>query len=202
MTGLSLLLLFYSFIIILFVYIWFCADVDSPGLNGIASRFFVHQVPKTLSALVTSICGTKVSGCCFSIYNYVVHERNPILVIAYLLIINAAFITWLFFGVPLLPPNHPMSDFHYAFAYVGVVVSQLTFYLACTKSPGVINMESVHVFNHQPCDGLMFQSRMFCTTCRVPKLARSKHCSLCGYCVPVFDHHCVWYVPLFSTRSY
>ncbi|RMZ90107.1 hypothetical protein DV736_g2669, partial [Chaetothyriales sp. CBS 134916] len=43
-----------------------------------------------------------------------------------------------------------------------------------------------------PYDYLLFHPGYFCTTCRVPKPARSKHCSLCKACIQKSDHHCIW----------
>lgn len=32
----------------------------------------------------------------------------------------------------------------------------------------------------------------YCLTCRVFRPPRAHHCSSCGYCVDVYDHHCIW----------
>jgi palmitoyltransferase len=36
------------------------------------------------------------------------------------------------------------------------------------------------------------ERRRFCRKCRVPKPARTHHCSVCNRCVMKMDHHCPW----------
>ena len=74
-----------------------------------------------------------------------------------------------------------------------VIICQISFWRACTVSPGRITIENNQYYKHQQFDCLMFPSKIVsCKTCLTPKLARSKHCGLCGHCVPLFDHHCIW----------
>lgn len=43
-----------------------------------------------------------------------------------------------------------------------------------------------------PYDHSLFEPNNECVTCHLTKPARSKHCSLCGVCVSMCDHHCPW----------
>lgn len=53
-----------------------------------------------------------------------------------------------------------------------------------------------------PYDEVLFQPGRFCRTCRFPKPARSKHCSICKACVAKHDHHCVWVMNCIGKSNY
>ncbi|KAJ2959832.1 hypothetical protein NQZ79_g4769 [Umbelopsis isabellina] len=66
------------------------------------------------------------------------------------------------------------------------------YYIACAADPGMITKDNVKKYMElYPYDGLIFEAKD-CTTCKIPKPARSKHCSMCKGCVARSDHHCAW----------
>ena len=176
------------------VFVFFFSDTsDKSSLNGRVSVFLTQTLPKALGDSCKCICGDRVFESLQRVHKYVVYERNPILQIAYLVIINGGFIGWLFFGEPLLPtflvktPPHSKME-----AYIGVFLCHYTWFLANSQGPGKITQENVECYNHTKCDGVLFSEDSYCSTCEMHKPARSKHCSLCEACVPTFDHHCIW----------
>lgn len=165
----------YLFIVIyvlffgVFIYGFAFADVESKGINGEFSRLLLQKIPQFLKGFLQAIFGKACVGCIQKGVHYVVYERNPLLLLTYLAIINGAFIAWLMYGVPQLPTLYA-STIHIYGGYFGVIVSQFTFYLACTVGPGTITKDNVKCYAHQPYDGLLFTSGLYCTTCKVEKV--------------------------------
>jgi len=184
----------YGVIISAVIFLYACADYSSDKtLNGKVALFLTKTLPEAGARTVKGVCGERVFGCLKSTHEYVVYKRNPILQGAYLVIINAAFIAWVFFGEPLLPtflvktPPHSKAE-----AYIGIFLCHYSWFLANTQKPGEITAENYACFAHTECDGVVYAKDSYCETCQVHKPARSKHCSMCGICVPTFDHHCIW----------
>jgi palmitoyltransferase ZDHHC4 len=166
------LLLLLSVYLVLFLGIlvfFFCTDEEAPGIKGKIAIFFIRILPNSIRSLIINICGQNVWRSCYGTYDYIVYQRNPLMQGIYLFIINAAFMGWLVYGLPQLPLVYVPSQ-HIYLPYIGVALSQLTFYLACSVSPGRLTPENVHCFGHQPYDGLLYPSGLFCKTCRVPKV--------------------------------
>jgi hypothetical protein len=66
-------------------------------------------------------------------------------------------------------------------------------FLSCYVDPGYILNDTLDLHGSlYPYDHTLFLPGQMCSTCRLPKPPRSKHCSICGFCVAKADHHCVF----------
>lgn len=158
----------YLLVLGVIAYVILCGNTNSRGWMGKFSRFITRTFPNTARDISKRLLGEKVVNYFLSWIDYLVNKRNPALIIAYLVIINGAFLGWLIDGVPLLPTSL-IGTTHLYISTFGVIVAQLSFYFAVTTSPGIIADATIHQFNHQPFDGVIYASGSFCKTCKIPK---------------------------------
>lgn len=182
------------------LYVFQCADLRAPSkrdsflanLNRYVSRALLTSLPHAFRRGLKRVVGERVFGMMAGALDYAINQRNPLLQLMYLGLINGAYVAWLTLGQPQLPVLL-VPAYHKGVIFAGIVACQGAFYLACTTSPGVITNASQHVYDQRhPYDGTVYADGLQCGTCETKKIARSKHCRLCNTCVARFDHHCIW----------
>ena len=187
-----------------------CADVQHTGFRGKVSRLLSVQLPEMGHRAVVLFFGERAAAALEAALDWIVHKPNPLLQVLYHLILGACLMAWVAVGEPQLEGGGTLfvrtwghGGWHSKWEpYVGITLCLGTWGLANFRGPGTVGCGNVHTFLHTAYDGLMFQQHNTCRTCKVVKPARSKHCPLCGHCVPLFDHHCVWLNQCVGEQNY
>lgn len=193
------------------IFIIFCADTEAKGWHGKLSILFTRTLPTKTYDTISYVFGERIATGLADTIDWIINKPNPLLQIAYHMVLGGCMLLWILYGEPQLEDGgthfiktYPRGWHSKWEAYIGVSACLVTWVLANCKGPGKVTKDNVvqylEIYNYY--DGLMFTEKNMCSTCAIPKPARSKHCSLCNRCVPLFDHHCIWLNQCVGEQNY
>ncbi|XP_026450067.1 probable protein S-acyltransferase 17 isoform X3 [Papaver somniferum] len=135
--------------------------------------------------------GSKGRNAILSVEYFCCDRPNPTLQAFYLAIIAGTYYVIAVSSFDYIP-GYYLSEYHRYTSFLAVGVGVVLFLLSSFSDPGTVNADNVTQYlSSYPYDNIIFTEKV-CTTCKIPKPARSKHCSICDRCVARFDHHCGW----------
>ncbi|KAJ2661164.1 palmitoyltransferase swf1 [Coemansia sp. RSA 1200] len=133
-----------------------------------------------------------VAGCAESVWQRLFGRRTAVFQTMAVGLYWAGLAIFAVQAAPLIP-NRYVGRWHWVPILATLGVNMASYTAACAADPGVVtpaNEDSaVDAF---PYDRLLYFPNKACRTCHTRKPARSKHCSVCGCCVQMLDHHCIW----------
>ncbi|EOY11248.1 DHHC-type zinc finger family protein isoform 1 [Theobroma cacao] len=154
-------------------------------------RFITFGAYQYFLKFMGAVFGDKGTNLILSVEYYCCDRPNPVLQIIYLAIIGATYYIIAKTSFSYIP-GYYLSGVHRYTSLLAVGIGILLFLLTSFSDPGTVKAENVSQYlSAYPYDNIIYTEKE-CSTCKLPKPARSKHCSICNRCVARFDHHCGW----------
>eukprot|EP01128_Nolandella_sp_AFSM9_P005678 TRINITY_DN2799_c0_g1_i1.p1 TRINITY_DN2799_c0_g1~~TRINITY_DN2799_c0_g1_i1.p1 ORF type:complete len:427 (+),score=79.57 TRINITY_DN2799_c0_g1_i1:37-1281(+) len=166
-------------------------DFHRNGLIGWYYRFITGDLLRYGDRFLEKVVPAKLRSGVVACANYFVHEKNPVLLIVYVMLVMGGYFAFLFFGAPLVPNSYVGAE-HLVIPHVVIAICMGWFYYLLQSDPGVVTAESMELHSSKYHYESFLYGKRFCTECQQDKPPRSKHCYVCGHCVARFDHHCPW----------
>jgi hypothetical protein len=146
----------------------------------------------------------KVAELWMRVSHWLLFQKNPVGPCLYVLFNIIGFNVADRQGTSLYCPTYYIPAWHIPMCWGCVAIGYIVWTFAYFSQPDIIRDQRTaeELCRKLPFDGVMYRPGQMCETCKIPKPPRSKHCSVCGYCVANFDHHCVWINECVSRNNY
>jgi len=183
----------FAIIFVVCSYVLFYADSRRyPWIRSL-QVFLFDTFPDMLRKTIRKIFGETVAVNIEKALLYVFCQSNPFIQVFYVMLAGGGFYIYWTVGFKLFFPGLYLSTIHIYTGTAIMMICYASFLLASFTDPGTITSSNYKDYIRKyPYDGIIFEPKKECTTCKFDKPARSKHCSLCKRCIGKMDHHCIW----------
>ena len=127
----------------------------------------------------------------FTVYLCVCCFRTCLFQILYMLLVAVIHGVAIHDGLYVVVMADPHGS-HLCWVFVLLFTNLLLYIICCHSNPGELTADD-ELFQQSlvsfPYDGKLYHSGVICSTCKIVKPARSKHCSMC-HCL----HHCLYFI--------